>query len=77
MAKPILVGYDPTAGDRAPVEFGVAAAEFTGYGPRRAVLLGGVSRRVTAEAHSPVIVLARGAEAGLDALISEQAGAIG
>src|ERR671914_3087183 len=30
MARPILVGYDPAAGDRAPVEFGIAAAEFTG-----------------------------------------------
>ena len=29
-----------------------------GYGPRRAVLLGGVSRRLAAEAHCPVIVLA-------------------
>jgi hypothetical protein len=32
---------------------------------------------VTAEAHCPVIVLARGAEAGLGAVIEEQAGAIG
>jgi nucleotide-binding universal stress UspA family protein len=39
-----------------------------GYGPRRAVLLGGVSRRVTAEAECPVIVLARGVEASLQAL---------
>jgi nucleotide-binding universal stress UspA family protein len=30
MAKPILVGYDPRQEDRAPVEFGVAAARFTG-----------------------------------------------
>jgi hypothetical protein len=30
MAKPILVGYDPDAGDQAPVEFGIAVAEFTG-----------------------------------------------
>ena len=36
-----------------------------------------VAYDTTAEAHCPVIVLARGAEAGLDALISEQAGAIG
>jgi nucleotide-binding universal stress UspA family protein len=39
-----------------------------GYGPVRAVLLGGVSRRVVAEAHCPVIVLPRGVKAPLDAL---------
>jgi nucleotide-binding universal stress UspA family protein len=43
-----------------------------GYGPRRAVLLGGVSRRVVAESACPVIVLARGIEFGLDALVGEQ-----
>jgi nucleotide-binding universal stress UspA family protein len=43
-----------------------------GYGPRRAVLLGGVSRRVVAESACPVIVLARGVEFGLDALVGEQ-----
>ncbi|MEA2446160.1 MAG: hypothetical protein QOJ12_3452 [Thermoleophilales bacterium] len=30
MGKPILVGYDPRQEDRAPVDFGVAAARFTG-----------------------------------------------
>jgi nucleotide-binding universal stress UspA family protein len=30
MANPILVGYDPGRRDRAPVDFGVAAANFTG-----------------------------------------------
>lgn len=39
-----------------------------GYGPLRAVLLGGVSRRVVAEAQCPVIVLPRGVKAPLDAL---------
>jgi nucleotide-binding universal stress UspA family protein len=39
-----------------------------GYGPVRAVLLGGVSRRVVAEAHCPVIVLPRGVKAPLEAL---------
>lgn len=42
-----------------------------GYGPLRAVLLGGVSRRVVAEAHCPVIVLPRGVEAPLQALTTE------
>jgi nucleotide-binding universal stress UspA family protein len=46
-----------------------------GYGPIRAVLLGGVSRRLTAEAHCPVIVLPRGVEASLDALMSASSGA--
>jgi nucleotide-binding universal stress UspA family protein len=39
-----------------------------GYGPVRAVLLGGVSRRVAAEAHCPLIVLPRGVPASLEAL---------
>jgi nucleotide-binding universal stress UspA family protein len=30
MSKPIVVGYDPETRDRAPVEFGAAAARFTG-----------------------------------------------
>jgi hypothetical protein len=33
------------------------------------VLLGGVSRRLTAEAHCPVIVLPRGVQASLEALM--------
>jgi nucleotide-binding universal stress UspA family protein len=47
MSKPILVGYDPRTADRAPVRFGVKAAELTGAplivaavevgGPRSAV----------------------------------------
>jgi nucleotide-binding universal stress UspA family protein len=40
------------------------------YGPLRAVLLGGVSRRVTADARCPVIVLPRGTEASLEALMA-------
>lgn len=42
-----------------------------GYGPVRAVLLGSVSRRVTAEAHCPVIVLPRGVKAPLEALVGD------
>ena len=45
-----------------------------GYGPLRAVLLGGVSRRLTAEARCPVIVLPRGVEASLDALMEASPG---
>jgi nucleotide-binding universal stress UspA family protein len=46
-----------------------------GYGPRRAVLLGGVSRRLAAEAQCPVIVLPRGVASPLEALIAELPGA--
>jgi nucleotide-binding universal stress UspA family protein len=60
-----------------PEDFLVAASERVdilicgsrGYGPRRAVLLGGVTRRVTREAHCPVIVLARETEYQLEELI--------
>jgi nucleotide-binding universal stress UspA family protein len=46
-----------------------------GYGPLRAVLLGSVSRRVTAESCCPVIVLPRGVRASLEALVAEAPGA--
>jgi nucleotide-binding universal stress UspA family protein len=70
---------DVSVGDAA--EFLIAASEHLdllicgsrGYGPARAVLLGGVSRRVVNEAHCPVIVLAHGVETGLDALVDEGA----
>ena len=73
---------DVSVGD--PADFLIAASErldllicgSRGYGPTRAVLLGGVSRRVTTEAHCPVIVLARGASSRLEALIGEGAGAV-
>jgi nucleotide-binding universal stress UspA family protein len=42
-----------------------------GYGPIRAVLLGGVSRRVAAEAHCPVIVLPRGVSSSLESIMRE------
>jgi nucleotide-binding universal stress UspA family protein len=42
-----------------------------GYGPLRAVLLGSVSRRLMTEAHCPVIVVPRGVEAALEALLQE------
>jgi nucleotide-binding universal stress UspA family protein len=45
------------------------------YGPHRAVLLGGVSRRVTAGAQCPVIVLPRGAEHPLRELLADGQGA--
>lgn len=45
-----------------------------GYGPLRAVVLGGVSRRVAAESHCPVIVLPRGVESPLEALMTASPG---
>jgi nucleotide-binding universal stress UspA family protein len=46
-----------------------------GYGPLRAVLLGSVSAPVMAAAHCPVIVVPRGANASLEALVGEAPGA--
>lgn len=48
-----------------------------GYGPLKAVVLGGVSRRVAAEAHCPVIVLPRGVEAPIADLMASSPGAAG
>ncbi|HEV7844822.1 MAG TPA: universal stress protein, partial [Thermoleophilaceae bacterium] len=45
-----------------------------GYGPARAVLLGSVSRRVMGEAYCPVLVLPRGVEAALEALLGSARG---
>jgi nucleotide-binding universal stress UspA family protein len=42
-----------------------------GYGPVRAVLLGGVSRRIVANARCPVIVLPRGVSSSLEALLAD------
>jgi nucleotide-binding universal stress UspA family protein len=47
-----------------------------GYGPLHAVLLGGVSRRVAAEAYCPVIILPRGVEASLERLTAQTPDAV-
>jgi nucleotide-binding universal stress UspA family protein len=44
------------------------------YGPLRAVLLGSVSRRVVDAARCPVIVLPRGVQASLEALLPRAGG---
>jgi nucleotide-binding universal stress UspA family protein len=45
-----------------------------GYGPRRAVLLGGVSGRVVREASCPVVVVPRGVSAHVEDLLGDSAG---
>jgi nucleotide-binding universal stress UspA family protein len=62
------VQIDTDVSVQDPADFLIAASErldllvcgSRAYGPKRAVMLGGVSRRLTAEAKCPVIVLARG-----------------
>jgi nucleotide-binding universal stress UspA family protein len=44
-----------------------------GYGPVRAVVLGSVSARLTAQAHCPVIVVPRGVDAPFEALLGAPA----
>jgi len=76
------VEVEPDISVQDPADFLIAASErldllicgSRGYGPQRAVLLGGVSRRVAAEARCPVIVLARGIETGPEGLAGEAAG---
>lgn len=71
------VDVDAFVGDPAEVLVGlsehldVLVCGSRGYGPLRAALLGGVSRRVVAEARCPTIVLPRGVESSLEALLDE------
>jgi Universal stress protein family len=44
-----------------------------GYGPLRAALLGGVSHALVRKAACPVIILPRGSEPGLGALLEDAA----
>jgi nucleotide-binding universal stress UspA family protein len=75
----VPVELDPLVGDPAEVLVDVSrhvdllVCGSRGYGPVRAVMLGSVSRRVTAEARCPVIVLPRGVKASLEALVAEAA----
>jgi len=78
-APEVEVEPDVSAQDAA--EFLIAASRNVdllicgsrGYGPTRAVLLGGVSRKVAAGARCPVIVLPRGVPDGLQRLIGTSA----
>src|SRR4051794_237384 len=75
------VDVEPDVSVQEPADFLVAASlrldllvcGSRNYGPHRAVMLGGVTRRVTVEAHCPVIVLTRGVEATLESLIAAPA----
>jgi nucleotide-binding universal stress UspA family protein len=73
----IAIQADVLVGDAADVlvelsaHFDLLVCGARGYGPLRAVLLGGVSRRVAVEARCPVIVLPRGEYAPLEALLAE------
>jgi nucleotide-binding universal stress UspA family protein len=79
----VPVEVDAFIGDPADILVGVSehldllVMGSRGYGPLRAVLLGGVSRRVAAQAHCPVVVLPRPADASLalEELVAEKRGA--
>lgn len=71
----ILTGQPAEALAAASADLDLLVCGSRGYGPMRAVLLGGVSRRLAAEAHCPVIVLPRGVESSLEALIAGAPGA--
>jgi nucleotide-binding universal stress UspA family protein len=69
----VLVG-DPAEGLVAASRgVGMLVMGSRGRGPRRAVLLGSVSRKVASGAHCPVLVLARGATAMGQRLVSDAA----
>src|SRR5436305_1826369 len=55
MSKPIIAGYDPATSDRAPVNFGVAAARFTGA-PLIVVSVGAARDRSDAGQHEADLV---------------------
>ncbi|MEA2270990.1 MAG: hypothetical protein QOC64_3600 [Solirubrobacteraceae bacterium] len=81
LAGDVAVEVHLFAGDPAEIlvgassEIDVLVCGSRGYGPLRAVLLGSVSRRLVREAQCPVIVLPRGVEASLEALLAEAPGA--
>jgi nucleotide-binding universal stress UspA family protein len=74
----VPVEVEALLGDPAEILIGVSehldllVCGARGYGPLRAVLLGSVTRRVTADARCPVIVLPGGVKASLEALITSE-----
>src|SRR3954452_3503620 len=68
--EPDVLFQDPADGLQAASErVDLLVMGSRAYGPARAVMLGGVARRVTACASSPVLVLPRGAEVGVETLL--------
>jgi nucleotide-binding universal stress UspA family protein len=65
----VLVGEPAEVLVRVSDELDVLVCGPRGYGPQGATLLGGVTRRVTAEARCPVVVLTRGG-GRLDAFVA-------
>src|SRR5690242_15440289 len=55
---------------------GLLVAGSRGYGPARAVLLGGVTGRLIRAAECPLLIVPRGHEAPLSALFGKRAGAV-
>jgi nucleotide-binding universal stress UspA family protein len=75
-AEAVLLDGDPAeqlAAHSAELDLMVMGSR--GYGPLRAVLTGGVSGRVSREAHCPVIVVPRGVAAPLRGLFDQPAAA--
>jgi nucleotide-binding universal stress UspA family protein len=78
----VPVEVDVVVGDAADVlvhaseHLNLLVCGSRGYGPLRAVLLGSVSHRVAAEAHCPVVVLARGVKSSLEGLLAERSRAV-
>jgi nucleotide-binding universal stress UspA family protein len=72
----VVVAHDPAdVLCRMSDRFDLLVCGSRGYGPLRAVLLGSVSRRVVGEARCPVLVVPRGTESTLEALLAETTGA--
>ena len=72
--RPDVLRRDPSQGaGRAVRAVDLMVVGSRGYGPRRAVLLGGVSHALVREAACPVIILPRGAKASLAALFTPAA----
>jgi nucleotide-binding universal stress UspA family protein len=69
--EPDVLFQDPADGlEAASKRVDLLVMGSRAYGPARAVMLGGVSRRVTARAASPVLVLPRGADVNIEALVA-------
>jgi nucleotide-binding universal stress UspA family protein len=71
----VVVGSAVDALERLSGEVDLLVCGSRGYAPLQAVLLGGVTHRLTRVAHCPVVVVPRGGEDAFDGLERKQAGA--